>query len=60
MKHSYIFLIIQLANLFAFSQEAKLVLPIGHNHEIKGASFSPDGRRAVTWVSQNLAPTKKL
>ncbi len=44
-----------LFSVFAFSQEPKLILPIGHTSGVTTAKFSPDGKRIVTTSYDNTA-----
>src|SRR6187402_1818578 len=47
-RYSIILLLLYLFPSVGFSQEPKLMLPIGHSLGVATAVFSPDGKRLVT------------
>jgi len=54
-RKPYFILLLSLLNHLAFTQEPKLILPIGHFLGVSSAVFSPDGKRMVTTALDNTA-----
>lgn len=43
-----------LMHSLAVSQDAVVMVPVGHTNRVNAASFSPDGRRVITGAGDNL------